>query len=285
MLAISSTSKATPASAFNKPLGLQLFAVRAELAQDFAGTLKHVADIGFREIEFAGYAGKPAETIKSVADSLGLRCISGHHSAVDMETKADEILDFAAKLNLKYVVCSTPKSLNPESSKWSWSNYMHSFTTDDWKANADLFNRFGEKAKSHGIQLAYHNFCVEFRPKEHGMIYDELLRLTNPEFVKIQLDIGWAVVGGAAPLDIMKKYRNRIVSLHLKDLKSQPDINAPEATPNVPLGQGILDWPTLLRTAERIGIDHYLLEQEPPYIEPIFDSLTSSVHYLANLKV
>jgi sugar phosphate isomerase/epimerase len=204
---------------------------------------------------------------------------------VDLETKADEILDFAAKLNLKFIVCSTPKSLNPDSGKLSWNNYMHSFTMDDWKANAELFNRFGEKAKSHGIQFAYHNFCVEFRRIGNTTAYDELLRLTSPEFVKIQLDIGWAAVAGASPLDIMKKYRHRIVSLHLKDLKTRPDRESPESTPNVPLGQGIMEWPALLQTAEKIGIEHYLLEQEPPYVEPIFDSLATSVHYLANLKL
>src|SRR5690242_1325373 len=103
MLAISLSPGNTQAAAFSRPLGLQLFAVRTELAQDFAGTLKRVADTGFREIEFARYLNKTAGEIKGVADSLSLRCISGHHSAADLETKADEILDFAAKLNLKFI--------------------------------------------------------------------------------------------------------------------------------------------------------------------------------------
>ncbi|HVY22951.1 MAG TPA: sugar phosphate isomerase/epimerase [Steroidobacteraceae bacterium] len=284
MIATSLMPVVARGTSFNKPLGLQLFAVRAELAQDFAGTLKRVADTGFREIEFAGYFGKPAEQIKNIADSLNLNCISGHHSATDLETRPDEILDFATKLNLQYIVCSTPKSLNPESSKWPWNQYMHSFTMDDWKANAELFNRFGEKAKTRGIQFAYHNYCVEFHRVDNVVVYDELLRLTHPEWVKIQLDIGWAVAAGVSPLDLMHRYSQRIVSLHLKDLKSRPGNAAPESIPNVPLGQGILDWPSLLKTANSIGVEHYILEQEPPYITPIFDSLASSVHYLAHLK-
>jgi len=272
-------------TAFNKPIGLQLFAVRAELAQDFAATLKRVANTGFREIEFAGYFNKSAADISGVADSLNLRCFSGHHSGVDLETKSNEILDFAAALGLKHIVCSTPKSLNPDSSKLSWNAYMHAQKLDDYKANALVFNKFGEQAKKYGIQFAYHNYCVEFRNVDGVMAYDELLRLTNPNLVKIQLDIGWAVVAGASPLALMQKYQRRIVSLHLKDLKAPPDTTTPESTPNVPLGQGILDWPQLLRAADRIGIAHYLLEQEPPYIEPIFDSLASSVHYLNQLKL
>lgn len=270
---------------FSKPLGLQLFAVREELARDFHGTLKRVAHIGFREIEFAGYLNKTAEDIRGVTDSLNLSCISAHHSGVDLETRENEILEFAAKLKLKYIVCSTPKSLNTESSRLSWNDYMHSFTLDDWKANAELFNRFGEKAKTHGIEFAYHNYCVEFRRIGGVVAYDELLHLTDPDLVKIQLDVGWAAAAGASPLDIIRKYQRRIVSLHLKDLQSRPDPGAPESTPNVPLGRGILDWPSLLRAAEKSGIEHYLLEQEPPYVEPIFDSLASSVQYLDGLKI
>jgi len=270
---------------FDKPIGLQLFAVRAELAKDFTGTLQHIAEMGFKEIEFAGYFGKTAEDIKHIADSFNLRCVSGHHSAADLETRADEILDFAAILKLQYIVCSTPKSLNADNKKLSWNDYMHSFTPDDWKANAEIFNRFGEKAKKHSIQLAYHNYCTEFRSQDGFVPYYELMKLTDPNFVKIQLDCGWAEAAGTSSLMLLEKYSGRVVSLHLKDLKTKPAIEQPENTPNVPLGQGIVDWPTLLRKAETARINHYFLEQEPPYIEPIFDSLKASLDYLSKVKL
>jgi len=270
---------------FSKPLGLQLFAIRTELAQDFRGTLQRVADMGFKEVEFAGYFGKSAEEINRVANSLNLRCISGHHSAADLETRADEILDFAAALKLQYIVCSTPKSLNPDNRKLPWNDYMHSFTPDDWRANAEVFNHFGHKAKTRGIQLAYHNYCSEFRSQDGFVPYDELMKLTDPDLMKIQLDCGWAEVAGISSLTLLEKYSHRVASLHLKDLKTKPEGQKPESTPNVPLGQGILDWPTLLGKAADVGIDHYFLEQEPPYIEPIFDSLKASITYLSNVRL
>jgi len=270
---------------FNRPLGLQLFAVRAELAQDFHGTLKRVADAGFREIEFAGYHGKSAEEIRSAADALNLRCISGHHGGSDLETRSSEILDFAAKLGLQYIVCSTPKSLNPESKKLSWNDFMHSFTQDDWKANAELFNRFGEQAKKFNIQFAYHNYYTEFHQQHGSTPYDELMRQTDRHLVKIELDCGWAEVAGVSSLAMLNKYRDRVVTLHLKDLKTKPTKEHPESIPNVPLGEGIMDWPVLLRTASQLHINHYFLEQEPPYIEPIFDSLRASVKYLSNVTL
>ncbi len=279
-------SPSSQADQFHKPLGVQLFTIRAELAKDFDGTLARAAAVGFREIEFAGYFGKTAEEIKGVTDALSLRCISTHHNGIDLETRSDEILEFAAKLNIKHLICSTPKSLSPEHvQKLSWNDYMYALTMDDWKENATLFNKFGEKANKYGIQFGYHNYCVEFRRFGNVNAYDELLRLTDPALVKIQLDCGWAAAAGISPLAIMQKFQRRIISLHLKDLKTQPSKDTPEKTPNVPLGQGIMNWHTLLRTAEKIGIEHYYLEQEPPYLEPIFDSLATSMRYLSTLQL
>jgi sugar phosphate isomerase/epimerase len=272
-------------SRFNNPLGLQLFAIRAELTKDFAGTLQRVANMGFKEIEFAGYSGKTAEEIKRVADSLNLRCISGHHGGTDLETRAEEILDFAATLGLQSIVCSTPKSLNAENKKLPWNDYMHSFTRDDWKANAEIFNRFGEQAAKRNIQFAYHNYCTEFGNQDGFVPYDELMRLTDEQFVKIQLDCGWAEVAGASPLVLLREHKDRVTSLHLKDLKTKPQSIKPENTPNVPLGQGIMDWPALLQQALNIGINHYFLEQEPPFIEPIFESLQASIKYLSDVTL
>jgi sugar phosphate isomerase/epimerase len=268
---------------FDQPLGLQLFAIRAELTKDFNGTLHRVAAMGFKEIEFAGYFGKTAQELKSVADSLNLRCISGHHGGADLETRSDEILDFANTLGLQCIVCSTPKSLNAENKKLPWNELMHSFTPDDWKANAEIFNRFGEKARKRNIQFAYHNYCTEFRPQGDFVPYDELMRLTDKQFVKIQLDCGWAEAASVSSLALLRKYKDRVVSLHLKDLKTKPDTVKPEATPNVPLGKGIIDWTTLLQQAVDSGINHYFLEHEPPYVEPIFDSLAASIKYLSNI--
>jgi len=257
------------ATGFKHPLGLQLFAVRAELAQDFAGTLARVASAGFSEIEFAGFHNKTASELKSIAD---------------LESRSDEVLEFATTLGVSHLVCSTPKSLSPDVNKLSWGARMHALTLDDWKANAEIFNRFGEKAKRFNIQLAYHNYCVEFKPQGNVVPYYELLRLTDKNFVKIQLDCGWAEVAGASSLTLLNQYQDRVVSLHLKDLKTKPGSEAPESIPNVPIGQGVLDWPRILRKAHNIGIKHYFLEQEPPYVEPIFDSLIASARYLSKVS-
>ncbi|MES1195816.1 MAG: sugar phosphate isomerase/epimerase, partial [Steroidobacter sp.] len=274
------------ARSFNKPFGIQLWSVRAELEKDFSGTLKRIAELGYREVEFAGYYNKTADEILSITRSFNLRCASTHHSGIDLQTRADEFIDYAAHLGVGYFICSSPAYPDPDRIKdLSWDDRMHSLTLDDWKMNAEFFNKLGEKVHKAGIQFGYHNHVVEFHHFGNVVAYEELIRLTDPALVKLELDCGWAAAGGFPPAELLKKLHGRVVALHLKDNKTNIVTEHTREVQTVALGKGVIDWPAVLREAEKAGVKHYFIEQEPPYLEPIFDSLKTSADYLKHIHI
>jgi sugar phosphate isomerase/epimerase len=277
----------TPATAslLTKPLGVQLFTLRAELEIDFAATLGGISRLGYRELEFAGFFGHAAADIRRVTDSLGLRCVGAHHAAADLESKLPEIIEFATALGLTHINCSSPKSRDPDRVKdLSWGQRMAALDLDDWKSNAELFNRVGGELQRADIQLGYHNHHVEFRRIGNVVVYDELLRWTDPRLVKMQLDCGWAVAAGADPVAYLKRYPGRFTSLHLKDIVAVPPAGQADSTVTTEVGRGIIDWKSILRAAEKAGVAGYYVEQEPPFLRPPLESLAISYQYLSQLQ-
>ena len=98
---------------FGLPLGLELYSVREELPKDYAGTLKKVAALGYRDVEAAGFYGHSAAEAKAAMADAGLHCVSAHHSMDDLSTKLDEIIAFHKVLGAQYIVCSYPGHKNP----------------------------------------------------------------------------------------------------------------------------------------------------------------------------
>jgi sugar phosphate isomerase/epimerase len=242
------------ADALGRPPGLQLYTVRDLLGKDFEGTLKRVADIGYREVEMAGYFDrKPLEIKKALADN-GLHCASVHIQ----KGGTAEAAEYATAVGAHYVITSV---ISPKS--------IQSLTLDDYKPMAEQCNRIGEEAKKAGLQLGYHNHNVEFKPYPGGTGYDELLRSTDPELVKLELDCGWMAAAGQDPAAYITKYPNRYRLLHIKDFRptASPSFGMwagarPEPTE---LGRGHVDYKPIFAAARNDGIEWYYVEQEPPY--------------------
>lgn len=143
---------------------------------------------------------------------------------------------------------------------------------DDWRWNADHLNRIGTRLQTAGIQLACHGHNFEFRDFGGIVAYDELLRLTDPALVKLEIDCGWLCIAGRNPADYLTKYPDRCRLLHLRDFApgftpttemrmTTPELPGP-ATPAVP-GQGIIDYPAVLAAAAKAGVEHYFIERDP----------------------
>ena len=98
---------------FGLPLGLQLYSVRQELPKDYAGTLKKVAALGYRDVEAAGFYEHSAAEVKQAMSDAGLHCVSAHYPSAQLSTKLDEIIDFHKTLGAQYIVCSSPGHRNP----------------------------------------------------------------------------------------------------------------------------------------------------------------------------
>jgi sugar phosphate isomerase/epimerase len=263
--------------AAQRPIGLQLYSVRQSLEQDYDGTLRQVAAIGYREVEAAGFYHHAAADVKQKMSDAGLQCISAHYSLSDLLKATDATIAYAKTLGLAYVVCSAPWSGDPAHLNsypgGAWEGILHAMTLDDWKWNADQFNRMGEKMKAAGIRFGYHNHTPEFRDLGGGQTgYAILLKETDPELVTFELDCGWAIAGGYDAAKLLRDHGDRISMLHLKDLKAAPASTEPDKRESTEIGNGVVDFKPIFAAAQKAGVKHAFVEQED-FDRPVFDSL------------
>ena len=178
--------------------GLQLYSVRDFTEQDLEGTLKKVAELGYRYVEFAGFFGHSAEEVKAMLDRYGL-IVSGTHSGLgDLDADFDATVKYHKTLgNTNYIVPGAP----------TW-------TAAELDETIAKINKYQPMLAAEGIRMAYHNHDGEFRPNADGQIpHEEMERRTNIDF---QIDTFWAFNAGVDPIAVMERLKNRISVIHLK---------------------------------------------------------------------
>jgi sugar phosphate isomerase/epimerase len=266
-------SRLLAADPIKMPIGLQLYSVRNLLPHDFDGTLKQLYLAGYREVEAAGYYDKTAGAFRDAMDHAGLRCVSSHLTLSILRDKLDESIAYAHALGLDYIICSSSGGVHrdPKAPKGDLS-------LDDWRYVAGEFNRIGEKIKAAGMTFGVHNHIPEFAVFNGVTVYDELLRLTDPKFVVFEMDCGWVTAAGHNPIDYLSKTPERFPLLHVKDMARQTD----GKFHSVVLGQGIPDYPAILRAAT--GLKHYFIEQEEFTNDPMTE-LREDADYMHKLDV
>ena len=269
------------AQTLHLPLALQLYSVRELLPTDYAGTLKEIGALGYREVESAGYFNHSAAEVKQAMDNAGLKLVSAHYPSEELHKQFDQIVAFNKELGVSYIICSSPRLKDP-----SRRGKPDTFTLDDWRWNADEFNALGEKVNAAGMKFGYHNHINEFRKTDGVVPYVELMRLTDPSKVAMELDCGWVIVGGGDPLEYLRNYPSRIVMLHVKDFKHS---DTPMSNTNRPavaeLGQGTIDYAPILKEAAKAGnVKHCFVEQEAFNVPPM-QSLKIDADYMRKLGV
>lgn len=264
------------------PLGIQLWTVKEPAGKDLEGTLRAVHAAGFREIEFAGFYDKSAAEIGALLKKIGFSMVSMHAGAGDIAKKGDQILADAKTLGLRYIVCSSP-GVSPEKDKLPWEEKMKAVDLNDWKWNADLFNKFGKQVSEAGMSFGYHNHSAEFKEFDGKTAFDHLYEMTDPKHVKIELDVGWVTVAQQDPIAILNKYKDRVIALHVKDVSKR--MSADKDPPSVALGEGVVDWKAVIGTAKKNGTQAFFYEQEEPFTRPILESVKISGAYLQKLAV
>ncbi len=291
-------SKSMAADPLNLPIGLQLYTVGTEFDSDPHGTLDKVAAIGYRQVELSPLSKAPAADIKKALAGSGLKNPSGHYLVPDLLTHLEEKIDTAREFGQEYMIVTTPWVADIARFQSKASNPMEMFkamlnglTLDDWKWNAEQFNKIGEQTKKAGLQLGYHNHNFEFRKFGDTTGYDEFLRLTDPELVALELDCGWMTVAGLDPVTYLTKFPNRYRLLHIKDFKKgfTPTITLLSDAPGTPvpteLGRGAIDYTPILAAAQN-GVRGLFVEQEPPFKEmPALEAIKVDFDYLSKLKV
>ncbi len=201
------------------PIGLQLYSVREQLPKDFDGTLHQLRTAGYTVVEAAGYFNKSATEFRHSMDQAGLRCVSTHHtlSALRRVRSVDRICAYAGA---RYIVCSSSGGVHRDPSA------KGELTLDDWRYVAGEFNRIGEKVKAAGMTFGVHNHTPEFASEGGVLVYDELLRLTDPKLVIFEMDAGWVHASGHNPVDYLKKSPERFQLMHVKDMVLARTVNS-----------------------------------------------------------
>jgi sugar phosphate isomerase/epimerase len=267
------------------PIGLQLYTVREQAGKDFEGTLKKVAEIGYREVELYSFFDRKAADVRRLLEDAGLRCVSAHYGVPALRDDLAPKIDYAKELGLQFMICPFPGFADPSRARGG-SASTDALTLDDWKWNADLFNKVGEEAKRAGLRFGYHNHHIEFREFGGVTAFDELLRRTDPGLVTIELDCGWVKVAGLDPAEFIAKHASRVGLLHVKDVKAGP---APSTRfgPPVPfaeVGRGSIDWRTVFEAGKKAGVRRYYVEQDTTERPPL-EAIKISRDYLHDLKV
>jgi sugar phosphate isomerase/epimerase len=242
-------------------IGIQLYTVRGLMERDPNATLGALAAIGYREVEFAGLYGRSATDFRRMLDSHNLTAPAGHVSIQDIRTALSRLLDDAATLGWRWIVCP-------------WIDERERTLPGYRRVAADL-NRAGESARAVGLRMGYHNHEFEFARLADGTVpYDILLEELDPQLVDMELDLYWIVHGGGDPLAYFQRQPGRFPLLHVKDRTRSGTM--------VDVGDGAIDFGRIFASAATAGTRHYFVEHDQP--EAPLDFARNSFVYLSRLR-
>ena len=244
-------------------IGVQLYTARRDLARDFEGTLSRIAEIGYRELEFAGYHGKSPAEVRAIITRLGLTAPSSHVPIDEFRRNIDGAIAAAKVVGHQYLVVP-------------WLDPKERGSIDDYRRLAEELNRFGEKVRAAGMQLGYHNHDFELAPIAGSVPLDVLIERTDPNLLVLELDLYWVTKGGADPLTYFSRHPGRIHMVHVKDSAGAPEHR------QVDVGKGTIDFGKLLSRREQAGIRHAFVEMDEP--TNALETLRVSYQHLAQLR-
>ena len=238
---------------FGGVLGLQLYSLRLQMEKDVPGTLKMVRDWGLSEVETAGYYGRTAAAFAEELKRANLTAKSMHAGYELLRDNLKQAVSDAKALGATYVTTA-------------WIPHKAPFKLDDIERAAAHFTEWGRALKNDGLGFMYHLHGYEFVPGPKGTLLDTLLQNTPADTVHYEMDVFWVVRGGGNPVTLLQQHKGRFPALHLKDMKkgtatNDPTGAAPDDT-NVPLGTGMIDYPSVLKAARDSGTRLFYIEDE-----------------------
>ena len=250
------------AASTTPPVGLELYTVRDALQKDLLGTVRAVAKIGYKVVEFYSpyysWTAQQASDMRKLLDDLGVRCLSTHNGSNALAPEGiQKAIDLNQAIGSKYIVMASPGEVTG---------------ADGWKAVADRLNAASERLAPLGMFAGYHNHGPEWQPVGGKRPMDILASATTRN-VALQFDVGTCVASGADPVAWITANPGRIKSMHCKDW-------APGKAYAVLFGEGVSPWAKIFAAAESTGgIEYYLIEQEAG---PADEQMQRAAQCLAN---
>lgn len=251
-----------PAAPRRIPVGVQLWTLRKETADDLPGTLKQVAAIGYRGVELWFQKWPDAHELKKMADDNGLTLASAHVNLKDMKSDFSRIADYHHTIGNRSLVIPYV------------SDYKN-VTAGDLARLLDDIRGVGRLANAAGFRLFYHNHAVELTNKVDGVeVLDVIFGSIDPQLLQPEIDVFFAADTDHDPAGLLKKYAGRVKYVHLKE-KAKPG----EKAKNTELGRGVIDWPAVFAAADSAGVEWYFVEQNCEDRSAL-DSIRASYEYL-----
>lgn len=286
-----------------RELGLGLFTVPSSLGTDLIGTLKMISDIGYKELEFfgpydysvdsvkkswdqmagmmglsgSGYFGKSPKELRSILDDLGLSAPSIHVDLETLQQNMGPLAEAAHMMGHKNIgIAMIPQELRPN--------------LDGYKKMADVFNEIGKASKENGLTFFYHNHGYGHQELEGEIPFQLLLDQTDPQLVKMEMDVFWFAAAGADMISYLQNNPGRFELFHLKDMSEQKRFaNGGEDMQEVmgmfpfltDAGEGVLDLCEIVSVAQKNGGKHFFLEKDLA-LNPK-ETLTGGFNYLSHL--
>jgi sugar phosphate isomerase/epimerase len=241
-------------------VALALYTVRDEIAKDYVGTLKKVAEIGYPGVQISGGGNLSAKELKMALSDFGLHPVGAHISLDTLEKELDSVLSFHQTIGNKYIICP-------------WVPENRRGSADAWKKVAAIFNEIGSKCKAQGFTFGFHNHSYEFVKYDGRYAFDILFESCDPDLVKAEIDVYWVQHGGENPAAYIRKYAGRCPLMHLKDIANDEKKSFAE------VGSGLLDWDDILAACKQAKTLWYVVEQDTCQ-RPVYESIKMSYEFL-----
>lgn len=275
---------------YSDTLGFQVFTLRDMLVDNAPGLFKSLAGAGIKTIEFFDPA--TLNNYVPIVNDLGMKSLATHF----LPGYITNNWDYAKKHNFtpppNYTLDNVIEDCHKNGIKYLGIAIMFPEDReklDDYKRFAEKSNIAGEKCKAAGIQLYYHNHSFEFEPKEGSLPYVEMLKIFDPQLVKIELDVFWVTVGGQNPIYWLQKVSDRLLFLHMKDLKRGShlghfDTNIPRDS-FVELGTGMVDYKNILAECRRLQVEYAFIDQDFTQLNDKISSVKMNCDYIKSLGI
>lgn len=259
-----------------KEIGLQLYSVRNLMNEgekydhNLPDLLKALSEMGYTQVEAAGYGdGKfygltPEEYAQAAADA-GLKVTSSHTGRPlnPQELESGDLTEYLAFWN---DLLDNHKAAGIEYVVLPWMSVPA--TTEELAKQVDALNKVGAMATEKGLKFGYHNHSHEFRKVEDNVMLEYMIENTNPDDVFFELDVYWAMMGQASPVDLFNKYPGRFKLLHIKDRRE--------------IGQsGMVGFDAIFNNAETAGVENFFVEMEAA-TNSMEEGVAESAQYLIN---
>ena len=281
-----------------QPIGLQFGIIGADTGRDIDASFAQVAEIGFREVELSNLFGRTPAELAAAAARAGVKIASLHlpliamggPTSLSMASDPARIAEAMGTLGATWAIVPIlmiPSTYRPrpgERMETGLGRAIAESGEDIWKQTAAALNTKAAALRPLGVGVAYHNHNLDFAPIGKTTGWDILMRETEADLVKFEIDIGWVELAGIDPVRFFDSLRGRVKLLHVRDIvRDKPQ--SFEISMNSPIvGSGRLDWARILPAAWRAGARHFIVEQEPTAGMPTSEAVRRSFDYLSQLR-